>query len=78
VTNLGASTNQDQIYVTARAECHLWEAPGQPTFIRAEQPLANQLSILFVVYGYFAYTFARYANSVQTIDGTGLIQPQGF
>lgn len=78
VTNLGIGTNQDQIYVTSRAECHLWEAPGQPTFIRAEQPLANQLSILFVVYGYFAYTFARYANSIQTIDGTGLVQPTGF
>jgi HK97 family phage major capsid protein len=78
VTNLGVATNQDQIYVTARAECHLWEAPGQPTFIRAEQPLANQLSILFVVYGYFAYTFARYANSVQALDGTGLVRPSGF
>jgi hypothetical protein len=78
VTNLGAGTNQDQIYVTSSQECHLWEAPGQPTFIRAEQPNAPALGILLVVYGYFAYTFGRYANSVQTIDGTGLVQPAGF
>lgn len=78
VTNLGAGTNQDQMYVTAASECHLWEAPGQPTYIRAEQPNASGLGILLVVYGYFAYTFGRYANSIQTIDGTGLIQPAGF
>jgi hypothetical protein len=32
-------------------------------FIRAEQPAAASLGVLLVVYGYFAYTFARYANS---------------
>jgi hypothetical protein len=78
VTNLGVGTNQDQVYVTCSSECHLWEAPGQPTFIRAEQPNAPSLGILLVAYGYFCYTFGRYANSVQTIDGTGLVQPAGF
>jgi hypothetical protein len=46
--------------------------------IRAEQPNAANLGILFVVYGYFAYTFKRYPLSVQNLDGTGLVAPTGF
>ena len=75
VTNLGVGTNQDRIYVVCQDECHLWEDPSQPAFIRAEQPNATSLGVLLVVYGYFAYTFARYANAVQNIDGTGLVTP---
>lgn len=79
VTNLGAGTNQDQVYVLSSDEAHLWEAPGQPVMIRAEQPNAANLGVLFVVYGYFAYTFARYgATAIQVLDGTGLVQPAGF
>lgn len=78
VTNLGLGTNQDRIYTLSRDEAHLWEAPGQPVMIRAEQPNAANLGILFVVYGYFAYTFKRYALSVQNLDGTGLVAPTGF
>ncbi len=75
VTNLGAGTNQDRIYVTSADECHLWEDPQAPAFIRAEQPAAATLGVLLVLYGYFAYSFRRYANSVQNMDGTGLITP---
>jgi hypothetical protein len=42
--------------------------------IRAEQPAAASLGVLFVVYGYFAYTHARYSHA-QKIAGTGLIAP---
>jgi hypothetical protein len=63
-TTVGAGT-EDEIFVTASSECHLWEDPAAPVFIRAEQPAAANLGVLLVVYGYFAYTFARYANSVQ-------------
>jgi hypothetical protein len=73
-TAIGAGT-EDEIYVTAADECHLWEDASAPLFIRAEQPLAGSLGVLLVVYGYFAYTFARYANSVQRVSGTGLIAP---
>lgn len=75
VTNLGASTNQDEIYVADRMECHLWEDPNAPVFIRAEQPAAASLGILFVLYGYFAYTFGRYPGQSQKITGTGLTPP---
>jgi hypothetical protein len=75
VTNLGGGTNQDEIYVADRMECHIWEDPNAPVFIRAEQPAAASLGILFVLYGYFAYTFGRYPGMQQKITGTGLTPP---
>lgn len=72
-TNKGVGTNEDVIYVCASAECHLWEDANAPYLIRAEQPLANQLSVLLVVYSYFGYTFARYSGSVGKL--TGLTAP---
>jgi hypothetical protein len=75
-TNLGAGTNQDQIYIVPSQECHLWEDPQAPVFIRAEQPAAANLGVLLVLYGYFAYSFRRYATGAMVkIDGTGLITP---
>jgi hypothetical protein len=74
-TNLGAGTNEDRIYVVSSQECHLWEDPNAPVFIRAEQPALASLGVLLVLYGYFAYTFGRYANAVQNISGTGLVTP---
>jgi hypothetical protein len=73
--NLGAGTNEDEIYVVADAECHLWEDPQAPVFVRAEQPVAEKLSIRLVVYGYFAYSFRRYSNGAQKVNGTGLVTP---
>jgi HK97 family phage major capsid protein len=75
VTNLGVGTNQDRVYVVPQDECHLWKQAGQPAFIRAEQPNSPSLGVLLVVYGYFAYTFARYSSIIQNIDGTGLVTP---
>jgi len=74
-TNIGTATSQDEIYVVAASECHLWEDPSAPVFIRAEQPAAANLGVLLVLYGYFAYSFRRYANAVQTVGGTGLATP---
>jgi hypothetical protein len=74
-TNLGTGTNEDRIYIVDTDECHLWEDPNAPVFIRAEQPAAASLGVLLVLYGYFAYTFRRFSNAVQRIDGTGLVTP---
>jgi hypothetical protein len=77
-TNLGAGTNQDQIYVVPSQECHLWEDPNAPVFIRAEQPAAANLGVLLVLYGYFAYSFRRYGSgtgAMVKLDGTGLVTP---
>lgn len=74
-TNLGGGTNQDEIYVISSEECHLWEDPGAPTFIRAEQPRAKNMAVTLVLYGYFAYSLRRYANGQQKISGAGLVAP---
>ena len=73
-TNVGGA--QDEIYVVASDECHLWEDPNAPAYIRAEQPNAASLGILLVVYGYYAFTFDRYGSgSMQKVGGTGLTTP---
>jgi HK97 family phage major capsid protein len=69
------STNQDEIFVTSRDECHLWTDPNQPAFIRAEQPNVTSLGVLLVVYGYYAYTFNRYTNAQQVITSTNFTAP---
>jgi len=74
-TNLGAGTNEDELYVVPASECHLWEDPNAPLFIRAEQAKASSLGVVLVAYSYFAYTFQRYANGMQKVGGTGLATP---
>jgi len=73
-TTLGAGT-EDEIYVVPTSECHLWESPGSPLLIRAEQPAAASLGVLLVVYGYIAYSFRRFSSGTAKISGTGLIAP---
>ncbi|MDX3582999.1 hypothetical protein [Streptomyces europaeiscabiei] len=74
-TNLGTGTNEDELYVVPASECHLWEDPNAPLFIRAEQAAAASLGVLLVAYAYFGYTFGRYANGMQKVGGTGLVTP---
>jgi len=74
-TNGGTGTNQDEIYVVVPRECHLWEDPDAPVFIRADQAKAANLGVLLVVYGFYAYTFGRYPNAVAKIYDTGLVTP---
>ncbi|WP_406349468.1 phage major capsid protein [Streptomyces sp. NBC_01597] len=75
-TNFGAGTNEDEIYVVPRNECHLWEDPAAPMFIRAEQPAAASLGVLLVAYAYFGYTFQRYSSGAMAkVSGSGLITP---
>ncbi len=73
--NLGAGTNQDEIYIVPSEESYLWEDPDAPQFIRTEEAKAENLGIVLVLYGYFAYTMRRYTNSHQKISGTGLQTP---
>ena len=68
-------STQDHIYVVPSQECHLWEDPQAPVFIRAEQPAAASLGVLLVLYGYFAYSFRRFTNATIVISGTGTVPP---
>lgn len=74
-TNLGAGTNEDEIYVVDSRECHLWEDADAPLFIRTEEVKAATLQVLFVLYGYFAYTYGRRPGATAKIGGTGLVTP---
>lgn len=73
-TNLGAGTNEDEIYFVSQSESHLWEDPNAPVLIRAEQTNAKSLGVDLVVYAYFAYVFNRVTHA-QKINGTGLVTP---
>lgn len=75
--NLGAGTNQDETFTVDPSECHLWEDPNAPMLIRAEQPKAKNLQVSLVVYGYYAFTYARRPHA-QKVSGTGLIVPTSF
>jgi hypothetical protein len=66
---------QDQVYAVAAEECHLWTDPDAPVMVRAEQPAAASLGILYVAYGYFAYSFRRYPGASVNVNGTGLATP---
>jgi hypothetical protein len=75
-TTTGGS--QDEIYAVGDTESmYLAEDPNAPLMIRAEQPNAGSLGIMFVVYGYFAH-FTRYANPASKIVGTGTVARAGF
>ena len=74
-TNTGAGTNQDAILGVTASELHLWEDPAAPMYIRAEEVVAHQGQIRFVLFGYAAFTAGRYPGAHGTITGTGLVTP---
>ncbi len=74
VTNLGAATNQDQVYVLRQADHPLFES-GTPSIRVYEEVLSANLQVRVLAYEYFAFTFARYAAGVSIIDGAGLVAP---
>ena len=74
-TNLGAGTNQDEVYVVSLPECHLWEDDSAPMMIRTDTgPNMKKNMVDIVVFGFFAYSFARQAHA-QKLSGTGLVAP---
>jgi HK97 family phage major capsid protein len=75
LTNLGAATNQDEIYVVAAPEMHLWEQAGSPFALSFDQTIAGSLTLKTVVYGYGAFSAERYPLAASIISGTGLVAP---
>jgi HK97 family phage major capsid protein len=68
-----SATNQDEIYVVRRGDLRLWESPVQSASFDATY--ADNASVLYRVLGYMAFICNRYAASVQSIRGTGLVLP---
>lgn len=71
--NLGASTTEDVIHVLRASDVLLYES-GIRSRVLPEVGSGN-LTVRLQVYGYLAFTAARYPASVVEIGGTGLIAP---
>lgn len=74
ITTTDSSTRDIILGVTAD-ELFLWEQPGSPLLIRAEQTNAANLSVKLVAYGYSAFTAGRYPGAHGKITGSGLTTP---
>jgi HK97 family phage major capsid protein len=72
-TNISSTT--DPILAVTADELFLWEQPGSPLFIRAEEVGAANRMVKFVVYGYSAFTAGRYPEAHGKITGSGLGAP---
>jgi HK97 family phage major capsid protein len=79
-TNVGTGP-EDQVIVARLADSLLYEeGDGQPTELRFEQTLGNQLTIKIVAYGYAAFTAGRYPLATALVGGNagagnGLVAP---
>lgn len=69
------SSTQDTILAVTDNELFLWEQPGSPLLIRAEEVGVGTLTVKLVVYGYSAFTAGRYPGAHGAITGTGLTTP---
>ena len=72
-TNLGAGTNEDVIHVLRASDILLYES-GLRSRVLPDVGSGN-LTVRLQVYGYLAFTAARYPASVVEIGGTGLVSP---
>lgn len=73
-TTVGASTNQDTIFVVDLNECHLWEEAAAPTYVTFEEP-NGKVALNIVLFGMSAFTAERYPKAIAAINGTGLATP---
>jgi len=71
---LGAGTNQDTIVVTRRSDQLFYEV-GAPSITIETGVLSGTGQVRIIAWGYFAFTFARYAKATSIIAGTGLVTP---
>jgi HK97 family phage major capsid protein len=72
-TNLGAGTNQDEIFLLKQDDLWLYEsAPVAEVF---NQPYADSMGVLFRLYSYVGTILNRQPYSIATINGTGLVAP---
>ncbi|GAA1065210.1 phage major capsid protein [Streptomyces asiaticus] len=72
-TALGAGTNEDVVHVLRASDLLLYES-GIRSRVLPEVGSGN-LTVRLQVYGYLAFTAARYPASVVEVTGTGLVSP---
>jgi HK97 family phage major capsid protein len=73
LTNYGASTNEDEIYVIRAADMHLWEGP-QVVRVMPEVG-SGTLTVRLILHAYSAFASGRFPGSISVITGTGLVTP---
>jgi hypothetical protein len=71
--NLGAGTNEDEVYVIARAE--VFVSLGRPVFAVYEQVGSSTQTVRLQSRSYCAAMFARQPKAICRISGTGLTPP---
>lgn len=72
-TTLGASTSEDVIHVLRASDLLLWESAIRTRVL--PDVGSGTLTTRLQVYGYMAFSAARYPKSVVEIGGTGLVAP---
>lgn len=72
-SNLGTGANQDVVIVSRMDDNWLMESPV--TTRALPQTYGAQLSVLFQIYEYMAFTAARYPTANSVLVGTGLTPP---
>jgi len=68
---LGASTDEDRIVVTRRADVLFMEDGSAPVGLTLNEVAAASLNVTMVVYGYSAFTAGRYPVGTCILSGTG-------
>jgi HK97 family phage major capsid protein len=71
--NTGAGTNQDTIYVLRTDDLVLYESSVRTRVL--PEVLSGNLTVRVQVYGYIAFSAARYPASTAKITGVGLVTP---
>lgn len=72
-TTLGAGTNEDVILVMRASDLLLWESGIRSRAL--PEVGSGTLTVRLQVYGYLAFSAARYPKSVVEIGGAGLVAP---
>lgn len=72
-TNLGAGTNEDIIVVMNADDVFLYESAPRTRVL--PEIGSGTLTVRVQMFGYFAFTAARYPGAIATIGGTGLVAP---
>ncbi|MCP4796934.1 MAG: phage major capsid protein [Phycisphaeraceae bacterium] len=75
VTNGGAGSDEDEIYIVRRADMLLFEDAGAPALVRMDQTAGLNLTVTMVAYQYATFIAGRYPASISKISGTGLVAP---
>jgi hypothetical protein len=71
--NLGAGTNEDEVFVIARDEVFI--GLSRPAFAVYEQVASSTLTVRLQARQYVAAMFARQPKAIARISGTGLVAP---